>query len=242
MRLSRLYAPGEVQLAQVQFASAIAGAWQAHPPAALFDSLTQWLAEQAKTRGLQLHAWSLTPHALRLLVTPPDAHALSAVVQALGRRLAATLRAGGVFAGRYKSALVAPEMTLKAQVWVESAPDRDGCASHAVDWAWSSAAMHTGVAAPARPWAMPLVDHPAYWGCGNTPFDRQAAYQSRLVTGLSAMERDQIDAAVNGQWALGPDSYLNKLEKLASRRASPGKRGRPPKNAAATRVDPSLIN
>lgn len=231
MRLSRLYAPAEVQLVQVQFAAANVRAWQAQPPAGLFDMLTQWVVEQVRTRRVQVHAWSLTPQALRLLATPPDASALSAVVQAAGRRLAARLKGGGVFAGRYKSALVAPDRVLCAQVWVESAPERDGCVAQAVDWVWSSAGPHTGAPVPSRPWVMPLTDHPAYWGCGNTPFDRQAAYQKRLISGLTATELEQIQAAVNGQWALGSRSYLEKLDKFASRRVMPGRRGRPPRPA-----------
>lgn len=232
MRLSRLYAPAEVQLAQVQFSHANASLWQAQLPTGLFDSITQWLADHARSRHLQVHAWSLTPQALRLLVTPPDATALSAVVQAIGRQLAATLRAGGVFAGRYKSALVAPECVLISQVWVESAPQREGCVAQAVDWVWSSAGLHTGVSVTHRPWNMPMTDHPVYWRCGNTPFDRQASYQQRLAAGLTETEKEQIQVAVNGQWALGPESYLRRLGKLATRRVSPGKRGRPPKPTA----------
>lgn len=230
MRLSRLYAPGEVQLVQVQFAQAQTQVWQAQTPAALFDTLASWLADLIKKRQVQLHAWSLTPEAMLMLVSPPDAQALSAVVQAIGRRLAATLKSGGVFAGRYKSALVEPDRTLAAQVWIELAALREGYIADPVDWVWSSAGHHVGVATVGRAWSMPLSDLVGYWQCGNTPFDRQAAYREKLHIGLSPTEQHQIEAAVAGQWALGSSSYLTKVSKLATRRVSPGKRGRPPKS------------
>lgn len=231
MRLSRLYAPAEAQLVKVQFAHV--QAWRDQTPADLFDAVASWLAEQTKARHLQLHAWSLTPVSLLMLATPPDERALSSVVQAIGRRLAANVRVGGVFAGRYKSALVAPELALLTQIWIELAALREGCTSKAADWAWSSAAAHAGSNASTRQWVMPLTDHPAYWSCGNTPFDRQAAYQNKLVAGLDAMSQQRIESAIAGQWALGPESYIAKISKLASRRVTPGKRGRPVRTITA---------
>jgi len=228
MRLPRLYAPAEIQLLKVPFAQP--EAWQAQTPTALFDDIADWLAQEIKARRVQLHAWSLTPQGLLMLATPPDASALSAVVQAVGRRLGATLRSGGVFAGRYKSALVESDYALAAQIWVEQAPQTNGCVANAVDWAWSSAGLHTGIVHTPRPWVMPLTDHPGYWDCGNTPFARQAAYQDRLTRGLSNADRQSIEAAVAGQWALGSERYLSKISKTASRRVKPGKRGRPAKS------------
>ena len=234
MRLPRLYAPSEVQLLKVQFAQS--DAWQAQTraqsPTAMFDAVANWLAQEVKARHVQLHAWSLTPEGLLMLATPPDAGALSAVVQAVGRRLGATLSSGGVFAGRYKSALVESDRVLAAQIWVEQAPQINGCVANPVDWAWSSAGLHTGIVTTTRPWVMPLTDHPSYWNCGNTPFARQAAYQDKLAAGLLNKERQEIEAAVAGQWALGSDKYLSKISKFASRRVKPGKRGRPAKISA----------
>jgi len=242
MRLPRLYAPAEAQLLKVQFAQS--DAWQAQTraqsPAALFDAVADWLAQEIKARHVQLHAWSLTPKDLLMLATPPDAGALSAVVQAVGRRLGAMLRSGGVFAGRYKSALVESDRVLVAQIWVEQAPQLAGCVGNAADWAWSSAGLHTGIVTTTRPWLMPLTDHPGYWDCGNTPFDRQAAYKVKLAAGLRDADRRDIEAAVAGQWALGSEKYLSKISKFASRRVKPGKRGRPAKlsAAAATQMRP----
>ena len=64
---------------------------------------------------------------------------------------------------------------------------------------------------------------------GNTPFDRQARYRQRLLDGLSRTDVARISQAVLGQWALGEPAFVNGLASSASRRAVPGKRGRPPK-------------
>ena len=47
----------------------------------------------------------------------------------------------------------------------------------AQDWRWSSAQQHVGSVGRLTPW---LVDHPDYWACGNTPFDRQARYKKAM--------------------------------------------------------------
>jgi putative transposase len=171
----------------------------------------------------------LTPSRLLLLVTPPNEQAIASAVQALGRRLGANLKVGVVFNGRYKTALIEPALFIPAQIWLESSPELDGYAVDAVTWRWSSAGIHTGAMALACPLAIPLTDHDKYWACGNTPFDRQATYLSLLREGLSGSQRQSIESAISGQWALGSTAYVTQIAKVASRRAAPGRRGRPPK-------------
>ncbi len=117
---------------------------------------------------------------------------------------------------------------LPALLWVEGAPARADVAPSALAWRWSSAAQHCGQAGASRAW---LQDHNDYWRCGNTPFDRQAAYQKRLLQGLPAEKKQTIEAALQGQWALGTATFVRHLETVASRRAQPGQRGRPRKRA-----------
>jgi putative transposase len=78
-----------------------------------------------------------------------------------------------------------------------------------------------------------MSDHADYWSCGNTPFDRQANYRRRLQDGLSRDQITRIDQAVQGQWALGGQNFISTLAHTASRRVTPGQRGRPRKKPAA---------
>lgn len=241
MRLPRLHAPAEVQLVQVQFTTALERACQALGSNSVLDRIGCWLGNQVQSNQIALHAWALTPRRLLLLLSSPDSGAVSRTVQAIGRRLAAELKTGSVFEGRFKSALIEPVWVLPSQIWLESAPVEDGYASQAMSWPWSSAASHVGHAQPPRQYTVPLFDHQGYWACGNTPFDRQAIYGVKLFDGLLASQRERIESALSGQWALGSEQYVKHISKLASRRVSPRRRGRPPKDATKSN-DPSLLN
>lgn len=229
MRLPRLFVSGQAQLVQVRFVSALAQHWLDDQSKQLLDALATWLGEYSKAHQLALHAWSLSPTQLLLLVTPPDKSALAGAIQAIGRRLAPELKTGSVFEGRYKSAPVDPQWVLPAQIWVESAPVEQGYAAQAQAWPWSSAAGHAGIVESDRAWLVTVSDHEQYWRCGNTPFDRQANYRTKLAEGITLADRQRIDQAVGGQWALGSEQYLEQIAKVANRRVAPGRRGRPRK-------------
>jgi len=241
MRLPRLHAPAEAQLVQVRFTTALAHACQALGSNSLLDRIGGWLGNQVQSNQLALHAWALTPSRLLLLLSSPNSGAVSRTVQAIGRRLAAELKTGSVFEGRFKSALIEPVWVLPSQIWLESVPVADGYANQAMSWPWSSAASHVGHALTPRQYTVPVSDHQSYWACGNTPFDRQAIYAAKLLDGLLASQRERIESALSGQWALGSEQYITQISKLASRRVSPGRRGRPPKDAGKPN-DPSPLN
>lgn len=232
MRLPRLFAPGQVQLVQVRFVPELAQRWLAHEAKQLLDQVAGWLGEYASENRLSLHAWSLSPARLLLLLTAPDNAAVANTIQGIGRRLAPELKVGGVFEARYKSALIAPDWVLLTQIWVESAPIDDGYILEASAWPWSSAAGHVGIGQPVGQLTITVSDHERYWGCGNTPFDRQANYRALLIEGLTTSQRQAIESAVSGQWALGSGDYIAQIGKIANRRVTPGKRGRPSKAQA----------
>ncbi|QQB36181.1 hypothetical protein I6I07_06095 [Achromobacter deleyi] len=229
-RLPRLYAPGLPQLVQANFIQPLAAASQP-APADILNQLATWLGESAQRHRVSVHGWLLANDRILLLATPADEEGLPRLMQTLGRNLAARLRGGRVFAGRYRSALLEPgAWVLPALVWLETYPVRSGASQDPDSWPWSSASSHTGntTAAPAQ-WQS---DHADYWACGNTPFDRQANYRKRLQDGLSREESQRIDQAVSGQWALGGPSFIASLAHTASRRVAPGQRGRPRKKPA----------
>ncbi|GGX20080.1 hypothetical protein GCM10007242_28820 [Pigmentiphaga litoralis] len=224
-RLPRLYAPGLPHLAQARFTSPLAPSEGS--VAALFDRIAGWLADEARMHGVAIHGWTLAPDQLLLLATPTGPTGLAALLQAIGRRLAAHLRSGPVFQGRYRSTLVEPgAWVLPAQAWIETLPLRLSLTDDAEQWRWSSAAAHMGGAKQAF-----LHDHGDYWAYGNTPFDRQAEYRRYILAGLSSRESDAIGRALQGQWALGSDAFLNMLGAgAASRRPVAARRGRPRKS------------
>lgn len=220
MRLARLFAADTPTLAGVKFPPQVTSI----PYADVFG----WLGMYANEQSLLVHGWCVTPQGLYLLCTPPSIKQLSTVIQSIGRHLAAAVDMGPIFVGRYKTALIEPEAwVLPTLVWLEQAPVRLNLVQQAQDWRWSSAQQHVGSVGRLTPW---VVDHPDYWACGNTPFDRQAHYKSILSDGISAQTLQSIEAALHGQWALGSHAFQQNMNLLASRRASPARRGRPKKN------------
>ena len=89
--------------------------------AAQRDRFVQWLRLGQDGAGVRLHAYAVLPQAALLLLTPQTAADLSRYVQALARqasRASATPAAhdgapATVWAGRFQSALVQPDGTLK---------------------------------------------------------------------------------------------------------------------------------
>lgn len=230
-RLPRLYAPRLPQLVQAAFIEPLASASQP-APAEILNLLATWLSDAALRHRVAVHGWLLAPDRILLLATPADEDGLPRLMQTLGRNLAARLRKGRIFAGRYRSALLEPGVwVLPALIWLETHPVRHGQSQEADSWPWSSAALHTGnTSLPQASWQ---VDHADYWACGNTPFDRQANYRRHLQEGLSREQAQRIDQALTGQWALGDTRFVESLAHTASRRVTPGQRGRPRKKTPA---------
>lgn len=223
-RQPRLYAAGYTQLVSIEFSEPAQRSFQTSPEPPYRDLLT-WMGQAALSSQVAIHGWSICPRALNILATPDHEASLPSLVQAIGRKFAAQLQSGGVFSGRYHSTIPQPNLwVLPCLIWLEQQPLRERLVDNAETWPWSSARMHTGESSATLAW---LTPHPDYWLCGNTPFDRQANYRRILATGLPMSSEQQIASSLRGQWALGDQAFIAELQKTATRRVSPGVRGRP---------------
>lgn len=198
-------------------------------------AILETLREASRQYGLSIHAYCLAPDHLHLLATPSTDEALSLVMQALGRRYVAAYnrrhgRQGGLWAGRYRSTVLDPaRYLLDGMVFVESHAWRAGQVGGVEDDVWSSVRHHLGIKTD------PLIsDHALFWGLGNTPFERDAAWRRRLETGLSASQIQGMAQAMHKGWALMSAEAASKLEVSAGRRLAPRPRGRPRKPLLAT--------
>jgi len=223
-RLPRLYAPGATQLVLAEFADS-----STITPFDLNNTtlplIVNWMGEAANRYQVSIHGWSLTPKAILLLATPKDSQGISKVIQSLGRHLAASLKVGAVFCGRYRSTFLEPgAWVLPALIWLERQSVREQCCTDPELWPWSSVSAHTGSAGLTPVW---LTQHLDYWACGNTPFDRQAVYRKRLHEGNEVAVDGIIEKSLRGQWPLGTESFLDEIAPHSSRRVRPARRGRP---------------
>jgi putative transposase len=187
-----------------------------------------WLKESAREFKVSVHAYALMPNHLHLLASPSTEEGLARMMQRVGRYYVPWFnqkyeRLGGLFRGRFKTSLIDPERYfMTCSRYIEFNPVRSGMVSDPVDYRWSSYAHHAGVRQESL-----IVDHALYWGLGNTPFQREAAYIELARQPLSVAELDSINQAVLKGWPLGSDAFKTQLQQKAKRQVLPAKRGRP---------------
>ena len=204
-----------------------------------------WLREAARHSRVAVHAYVVLPSRLQLLATPADDTGLSKMMQSLGRLYVPYFnarygRTGGLWEGRFRATVLDPvAYFVPCACLIEYQPVSTGLVADVAAYPWSSHAHHAGH--QKEPW---LSDHPAYWALGNTPFEREAAYQQVSQFPVDSAVSEKIWLATRKAWALGSDEFCRRLAKLTARRLAPVSRGRPRKvvvaqgAAAATAVKP----
>ena len=195
--------------------------------------LLSTLAEVATLYAVSVHAYVLMDNHFHLLVTPPTAEALSRMMQALGRRYvgwfnARHQRTGTLWEGRFRAGLIEGERHLLACMrYIELNPVRAGLCQQPQEWVWSSAAHHLGLVRQGL-----VTEHPLYWSMGNTPFEREHAYQEFLAQGVPDHEQALFTQAVLRGRPVASEAFLKPLagdhERVVVRRP----RGRPRKPVA----------
>lgn len=186
------------------------------------------LREAARQHGLAIHAYALLPTRAHLLATPTHERSLPATLQALGRRYVLYFnrrhaRSGTLWEGRYRATVIEAERyLLPCMRYIEQEPVRLGLVEHAEHAVWSSCAHHVGLLVDAV-----VTDHPMYWALGNTPFERQRAYQDALAQPLPVADIEAIEAATRKGWLLGSPGYAARMAPRANRRIAPLPKGRP---------------
>jgi putative transposase len=187
------------------------------------------LADAAVTNRVDVHAWVLLDDHFHLVASPAEPHALGRMMQALARRHAAEFnrrhgRSGTLWDGRFRSSLVqAGHWVLDCMIFLEAhAARHQGSLEQALQAPWSSVGHHLGRHRDAL-----IVEAPAWWGLGNTPFEREAAWRTRLEALLSPDVVGRITQASRRGWPLGDEAYLAQLEPAIGRSVVPRPRGRP---------------
>lgn len=228
-RLPRLLVPGEMHLVLQRGLGS---------PALFADDEERlaYLAVLGRMAGrfrVEVHAFSLLPGWVLLLMTPRESHGsslegLSLLMQCLAREHVRFVnprrgRVGTLWQGRFQAAPVETgAFGLTCWRFVEQAPIRCGVEAQALAYSWSSAGHYSGRAV--QPW---LVDHPLRWSLGNTPFDREAAHRALLEDPLLPAEVERVESTALKGWALGSDAFLAALQTKVGRRLQPAARGRP---------------
>jgi putative transposase len=151
-----------------------------------------WIREAAKEFSCAIHAFALMPNHTHLLVTPQYDYSLAKLMQSLGRRYSQYFNrmhssSGSIWEGRFCSSLIDPDYVLRVQRYIELNPVRAGLETRPEDCRNTSYQSHIG--GKAEPW---LIDHPSFWGLGNTPFERQMAWANFVKEGAPHHEDKAI--------------------------------------------------
>lgn len=198
------------------------------------------LRDLVRELRIDVHAYAVLPDAVLLLLTPALGASLPVLMQRLGRRHVGALSrhhalAGSPWAGRYRVGVLQPERyLLTAMRWVEESPSRAGWVTAPADWEAGSAAHHAG-----RRQDPVVTDHPLFWQLGNTPFERERAWQRLAEEPPDRAAEATLLAGVEAGWAVGDPGFIQALSMAQARRLQPLRRGRPTKRAARPESDPN---
>ena len=186
-----------------------------------------WL-EESQRHKVAVNAYVLLDNHFHMLLTPPSDEAMSLMMQSVGRTYVRYFnkrhnRSGTLWEGRYKSSLIDSEgYLLTCMAYIDLNPVRAGLAESAEDFSWSSYKHLAGQSIDKL-----VTPHALYWGLGNTPFAREAAYAEFVAGGLSvATQKALTESALKGRVVGRPD-FLMSLEKNTQRQILPQKAGRP---------------
>jgi putative transposase len=193
-----------------------------------YQLMLDLLQEYARKLDVALHAYVLLPNHFHLLLTPQTPKGLPEMLQAVGRRYVryyndAQGRTGTLWDGRYRSTVIQPDLHLLAcMVHMDLNPVRSDLVASAADYAWSSHLHYIG-----RLTDRLISPHAQFWGLGNTPFAREAAYATLIQSGVGASQQLALHDATLKGWALGDKDFLQSLQQLTPRRISKSQAGRP---------------
>ncbi len=196
--------------------------------AADYQRMLDLLFEQSRVHKLDLHAYVLMSNHLHLLLTPQQDQGLPKMMQAVGRSYVQGFnkvhaRTGTLWEGRYRSTLIQTDRYLLAcMAYIDLNPVRAHMVAQPEDYAWSSYGHYAGHRTDRL-----ITPHPLFWGLGNTPFAREAAYAELVHAGISADQQGALTDATLRGWALGDERFVADLQAQTDRRLTKTKPGRP---------------
>ena len=192
------------------------------------ERLLSLLHEYSLKAQVAVHAYVLMDNHFHLLLTPDDSKGLPQMMQALGRAYVRYFntrhgRTGTLWEGRYRSSLIDSEQyLLSCMAYIDLNPVRAGMVTDPAHHPWSSHRHLIGLSRDKL-----VTPHALFWGLGNTPFAREAAYAEFVRAGLSAQQQSDLTRAALTGWSLGSESFLMALAQKTGRRLAPARPGRP---------------
>lgn len=204
-----------------------------------------YLHEAAARSACAVHAYVLMTNHVHLLLTPREPHAVSRLMQQVGRRYVRRFnmtrdRTGTLWEGRFRSSVIDSERYfLACQRYIEHNPVRAGMVRNALEYPWSS---HRHYAAGRRD---PLVtEHACFLQLGGSDSERREAYRAICAAGLPEEEVKAIRVCLNTGRPLGSDQFRAQVSRDVPRaldRQRQARAGRARRDRIARAGQPRLI-
>ena len=169
----------------------------------------------------------MTNH-LHLLMTAERSDGIPAAMKRVAQRYVQHInrtyrRSGGLFEGRYRSALIdADSYLLACHRYIELNPVRASMVAAPGDHPWSSYRANALGMADAI-----IQPHPLYLALADTDQARRAAYRRLFEDRLSDEALGSLRESANGGFVLGPARFERQIAALVGRRTWKGRPGRP---------------
>jgi putative transposase len=200
-----------------------------------------WLRRAAEKLDCAIHAYVLMTNHVHILLTPPRAGAVSALMQSLGRRYVHYVnrvyrRSGTLWEGRFRACIVhAEQYLLQCMRYIELNPVRAGMVDQPGDYRWSSFRCN-GLGRPDK-----LVqEHVVYSMLAATAAERQERYRALFRAQLDDEVLSEIREASQLGGVLSDDRFRAEIEAAHQRRLTRAPRGRP-KRKEMKRVSESTL-
>jgi putative transposase len=201
--------------------------------AVFFDDLDyleylRCLEQAAETTGCLVHAYALMTNHIHLLVTPAAVDSVGRLFQSLGRQYVTHVnktyqRRGTLWEGRYKGNVVQSDRYLfTCMRYIELNPVRARMVSKPGEYRWSSYSANALGADNVI-----VSPHAEYLALGNSPLDRQTAYQELFKPSFDVEELDLLRCAMHSGTPLGNGKFRQQIEIALGRKIGEVRRGRP---------------
>ena len=174
-----------------------------------------WLCDGAERFKVEVQGWVFMTNHVHLLLKPQKEHAVSRLMQSMGRRYVAYFnysygRSGTLFEGRFRSSLVQEERYfLTCLRYIELNPVRAGLVRDPGDYKWSSFRAHA-FGAPVNLW----TPNESYLSMGSSPATRQKAWRALVGEVLDMDTISKIRHCANTGLVLGTDEFRDQVAAL----------------------------
>ncbi|MGA8260443.1 MAG: transposase [Arenicellales bacterium] len=191
------------------------------------------LEQQARKFACDVHAYVLMTNHVHLLLTPAEKESASLMMKHLNQRYVQYVnriyrRTGTLWEGRFHSCLTQEDRyVLACYRYIEMNPVRAKMVADPAAYPWSSYRVNA-LGGPSDL----ISEHGAYAGLGGDLDERRATYRALFDVGMEGNMTEDIRVATHGNYALGSERFRRQVERVLTRRATPGQPGRPKRKLA----------